>query len=123
MKLILIIGAGSFIGGVIRYLISLFVHNKIMSAFPLGTLIVNLLGCFFIGIVFGLIDKGNVNQEWKFFLITGLLGGFTTFSAFSIETVNMLRDGQFLYASSYILFSVVFGIIAAMLGILIIKIV
>ncbi len=122
MKMILAIGAGSFIGGISRYLISLFIQNRVPSTFPFGTLSVNIIGCFLIGVVFGLADRGNMRQEWRLFLATGVLGGFTTFSAFSNETVGMMRDGQFWYASAYVVSSVLLGVIATFMGILIIKI-
>lgn len=121
MKLIIAIGTGSFIGGILRYLLSQFIQAKFLSAFPFGTLGVNIIGCFFIGLVFGLSDRGNMTQEWRLFLATGLLGGFTTFSAFSNETVGMLRDGQLGYATAYIGASVVVGIIATFIGITVIK--
>lgn len=117
------IGAGSFIGGVLRYLIAEFVQTKHLTNFPIGTLTVNIIGCFIIGIVFGLADKGNLTQEWRLFLATGLLGGFTTFSAFSIETVGMFRDGQFWSAAAYISLSVILGLFAAFIGISIIKLI
>jgi len=121
MKLLLVIGSGSFIGGVLRYLISLVIQEKLLTTFPFGTLTVNVLGCFLIGFVYGLSDKGNVNQEWRMFLATGIMGGFTTFSSFSNETVSMLRDGQFVYASAYVLGSVILGLIATFIGISIVK--
>lgn len=116
MKIILVIGAGSFIGGVLRYLLSQFVQTKFLSTFPFGTLTVNIVGCFFIGMVFGLADRGNLSQEWRLFLATGLLGGFTTYSAFSSESVGLLRDGQFWYATAYILASVFIGLTATFVG-------
>ena len=121
MKIILAIGAGSFIGGVLRYLLSQLVQTKFLSTFPFGTLTVNLIGCFLIGLVFGLTDRGNLTQEWRLFLATGLLGGFTTFSALSIESLSLFRDGQFFYATAYIFSSVVVGIIATFIGFAIIK--
>ncbi len=121
MKIILAIGAGSFIGGVLRYLISQLVQTKFLSTFPFGTLTVNLIGCFLIGLVFGLTDRGNLTQEWRLFLATGLIGGFTTFSAFSIESFSLFRDGQFFYATAYISSSVVAGIISTFIGFAIIK--
>lgn len=123
MKILFAIGTGSFIGGVLRYLLSQFVQTKFLSAFPFGTLTVNVIGCFFIGLVFGLIDRGSLTQEWRLFLATGLIGGFTTFSAFSSETVELLREGQFWYATRYILASVFIGLIATFIGITIIKLV
>jgi len=121
MKIILAIGTGSFIGGISRYLLSQFVQSRFLSAFPFGTLSVNILGCFLIGIVFGISERGGMMQEWRLFLATGLLGGFTTFSAFSNETVGLLRNGQFYYAAIYILASVLIALAATFLGISAIK--
>jgi CrcB protein len=112
MKLLFIIGAGSFIGGVARYLVSLLVQTKTTGNFPFGTLVVNIIGCFCIGLVFGIFDKGQLSQEWKLFLATGLLGGFTTFSAFSNETIMLFRTGQVGYAMLYVLASVILGLLA-----------
>jgi fluoride exporter len=123
MKILLAIGIGSFLGGIFRYLLSQFIQTKILSTFPFGTLGVNILGCLLIGVVFGLSDKGNLSQEWRLFLATGVLGGFTTFSAFSNETVNMLRDGQFWYAAAYILSSIFLGLVATFIGISFIKLI
>jgi CrcB protein len=116
MKIILAIGTGSFVGGVLRYLLSQLVQSRFLSTFPFGTLTVNIIGCFLMGLVFGLTDKGNLTQEWRLFLATGLIGGFTTFSAFSNETVGLLRDGQFWNATAYILASVFIGLTATFLG-------
>lgn len=121
MKIILTIGIGSFIGGVFRYLLSQFIQTKFVSSFPFGTLFVNIIGCFFIGLVFGLADKRNLTNEWRLFLSTGLIGGFTTFSAFSNETVTLFRDGQLWYASAYITASILFGLLATFIGISIVK--
>jgi CrcB protein len=121
MKILFAIGTGSFIGGILRYLLSQFVQSKFLSAFPFGTLIVNIIGCFLIGMVFGLTDRGALTPEWRLFLATGLIGGFTTFSAFSLETVGLLRDGQLLYATAYIVGTVIIGLLATFIGISIIK--
>jgi CrcB protein len=121
MKLILAIGAGSFFGGVFRYLLSLLIHVKTATHFPLGTLTVNIIGCFFIGIVFGFFDKGLVSHEWKLFLATGVLGGFTTFSAFSVETFMLFREGHFGYALLYIFASVLVGLAATYFAYLMVK--
>ena len=121
MKLILIIGTGSFIGGVFRYLLSLLVQAKTTTNFPLGTLTVNIIGCFFIGIVIGFFDKGQISHEWKMFLATGFLGGFTTFSAFSNETFVLFRDGNAGYALLYILASVLLGLLATYIAYSLVK--
>jgi fluoride exporter len=121
MKIILFVGLGSFIGGISRYLVSLFIQNKVLSTFPYGTLAVNIIGCFLIGIIYGFSDRGNMNAEWRIFLATGIMGGFTTFSSFSNETVSMLRDAQYLQAFSYVAFSVIIGLAATFAGISLIK--
>ena len=121
MKIILAIGAGSFIGGVFRYLLSVLIQTKTTTHFPLGTLAVNIIGCFFIGIVIGFFDKGQISNEWKLFLATGLLGGFTTFSAFSIETFALFREGQAGYALLYVLASVLLGLLATYIAYSLIK--
>lgn len=116
MKIIFTVGAGSFIGGVLRYLLSLLINNRSFSGFPYGTLVVNILGCFLIGIIYGLADKGSVTENWRLFLATGILGGFTTFSAFSYETFSMLRAGSYGQALTYISASILIGLCATYLG-------
>jgi len=116
MKMILAIGAGSFLGGISRYLLSLLIQSKTTSPFPWHTLAVNIIGCFLIGIVFGIFEKGHMSHEWKLFLATGVLGGFTTFSAFSVETFVLLREGYALYALLYIFASVLVGLVTTYLG-------
>ena len=112
MKIILAIGIGSCIGGISRYQLTQLIQSKFLSTYPFGTLGVNIIGCFCIGLVFGLSERGNINMEWRLFLATGILGGFTTFSSFSNETVSLLRDGQYWLSFSYISSSVIFGVVA-----------
>ncbi len=114
--MILAIGLGSFLGGIARYLLSLAIQTKVGVAFPFGTLAVNVVGCLLIGAVFGLAEKGNLSPEGRLFLATGVLGGFTTFSAFSYETVAMLRDGQVGYAAAYVTGSVLLGLLSTFAG-------
>jgi len=121
MRLLLMIGLGSFIGGASRYLVTLAIQNKFLSTYPFGTFAVNVIGCFLIGIVYGLSEKGNVNVEWRLFLATGILGGFTTFSSFSNETVSMLRDAQYWQAFFYVASSIIIGLAATFGGISLIK--
>ena len=118
MKIVLLVGAGSFIGGISRYLLSLYIQNKSLTSFPFGTMGVNLVGCLLIGIVFGIAEKGNLSPELRMFFATGLLGGFTTFSAFSNDTVALINTGQYNYAFTYVLITVVVGIVATFLGLL-----
>lgn len=117
MKHILFIGSGSFIGGISRYLLSQAVEVKFLSSFPAGTLVVNITGCFLIGVIYGISERVQISPEIRLFLTTGILGGFTTFSAFSNDTVSMINSGQILQASIYITVSVVIGILATMVAV------
>ena len=121
MKLILMIGVGGFIGSICRYLLSLLIQNKFLSTYPFGTLSVNIIGCFLIGIIYALSDRGHFSVEWRLFLATGIIGGFTTFSSFSNETVSMLRDAQYGNALLYVSGSVILGLLATFCGIILIK--
>lgn len=119
MRIILFIGLGSFIGGISRYLIFLYFHSRGFIAFPFGTLTINIVGCFLIGIVYGITEKSGLSNEWRLFLATGVLGGFTTFSAFSYESLALMRDGQSGAALLYVMCSVVFGLLATWGGIVV----
>lgn len=83
LKTILYIGAGSFAGGIMRYLLTRAIQHYSTSAFPLGTMIVNITGCFLIGILYGLFERNFINStDLRLFLTVGVCGGFTTFSTF-----------------------------------------
>ncbi|MEJ7694063.1 fluoride efflux transporter CrcB [Daejeonella sp.] len=116
MRIILFIGIGSFIGGILRYLLSQLIQNKVLQVFPYGTLTVNIIGCFLIGIVYGLAERSGLSNEWRLFLATGIIGGFTTFSAFSYESISLMRDGQAGPALLYVAASVVLGLLATYIG-------
>ena len=117
MKTALIIFAGSGLGGVLRYLVQkLFVDAGYVN-FPTGTFVVNILGCFLIGLFNALAEKNNlISTELRLALTTGFCGGFTTFSTFANENMNLLRNGDYTYFSLYIIFSVMLGIGAVLLG-------
>ncbi|MDD3723005.1 MAG: fluoride efflux transporter CrcB [Lutibacter sp.] len=123
MRILLLIGTGSFIGGVLRYVLSQFIQTKFLSTFPFGTLGVNILGCFAIGLIFALSERTNMSPEIRLFLATGICGGFTTFSAFSNETFSLMRDGQLFYASAYITSSILFGVFATFIGYSLLKLI
>ncbi len=117
LKTLLYIGTGSFIGGIARYLTARAVQNSIASAFPYGTMVVNILGCLLIGLIFGISERTNlINDEWRIFLTVGFCGGFTTFSTFANENMNLLRDGNFFHFALYTGLSVFLGLIAVFFG-------
>lgn len=123
LKIILLIGSGSFLGGISRFLTTRFIQNNVFSSFPHGTFTVNIIGCFLIGLIYGLADRGNVlSTEWKMFLAVGFCGGFTTFSTFAHENIALLKDGNIFYFALYAGLSVFLGIMATYLGNLLTKI-
>jgi fluoride exporter len=122
VKLLLFIGSGSFLGGIARFLLSRFVQQGVLSSFPYGTLVVNVLGCFLIGLFYGLTERGNLmDTDLRLFLTVGFCGGFTTFSTFASENMVLLKDGNFLYFALYASLSVFLGLTATYLGHLSIK--
>ena len=113
---IIAVGAGSFIGGIARYLVSLAMKG-ISKGFPWATVLVNLLGCLTIGLLWGfLIRNASESTSWGLFLTVGLCGGFTTFSTFSKEALTMLQTGQIWGFASYIAISILAGIALVALG-------
>jgi fluoride exporter len=121
-KVFYIVGLGGFLGSVSRYYTQLFFTRNFPTVFPFGTFTVNVIGCFIIGIVYALFERGNIlNEDWRLFLATGLCGGFTTFSSFSHESINLIRDGEFFSLSIYIAASVILGIAATALGMFLFK--
>ena len=116
IKTILAVGAGSFLGGAGRYLVSL-AMKSVNKGFPWATLTVNLVGCFLIGLLWGVFGRnGTESSNWALFLTVGLCGGFTTFSTFSKEALVMLQGGNLWGFVGYIAVSLVVGIALVALG-------
>ena len=117
MKNFFLVGIGGFIGSIARYYVSkLNLHFDLFSI-PLGTLTVNVLGSFIIGILTGISAKSELlSAEWRLFLMVGLCGGFTTFSSFTNENLMLMHNGQLLTVLVYTSLSVILGFIAVYLG-------
>ncbi len=118
MKVILLIGLGGFIGSIARYKLGgLLLHLSAQERFPLGTFAVNVLGCLVVGLLAGFAERYHwLGPDARSFLFAGLLGGFTTFSAFGLETVALIRRGDLGTAAWYVGGSVILGIAAVWLG-------
>lgn len=122
VKSILIVGLGGFIGSALRFTVSRFFHIHGLTLFPWGTLAVNIMGSFLIGIFFGISEKGGLmSPEWRLFLTMGICGGFTTYSTFSNDAYMLLQQNEFLRFAAYSGVSFVLGLFAVFLGRLIIK--
>jgi len=118
VKGILLVGLGGFIGSVVRYKLGgVVLHMTAQGRLPYGTFTVNVLGCLLVGVLAGIAERYEVfGPDTRLFLFTGLLGGFTTFSAFGLETVALIRRGEPGTAALYAAGSVVLGIAAVWIG-------
>lgn len=94
IKLLLLLGGGS-LGTLFRYLVSGLPYKYTDTVFPWGTLIVNVTGAFFIGLLWGVFEERGISPHIRTFLFIGFLGGFTTFSTFALETMNLFKEGAF----------------------------
>ena len=113
-----LIGSGGFLGALARYGLSGLVQRQLsLTTFPYGTIVVNLLGCLFIGLLGGLAESRQLfGSEFRIFVLIGLLGGFTTFSTFGYETFLMIRDAEYLRAATNVAVHVVLGLSLVWLG-------
>jgi fluoride exporter len=120
MKQLLLVGVGGFIGSIARYGVSklnLYIH---FFSIPLGTLTVNIVGSFLIGILTGIATRSEfISLNMRLFLMVGICGGFTTFSSFTNENMTLLQNGQILSSLLYTGLSIFFGFLAVYLGFLI----
>ncbi len=113
------IAIGSALGGMTRYWFGGLIDGRVGAAFPWGTIIVNITGSFLIGLIATLTGPDGrwlVGTTARQFMMVGICGGYTTFSSFSLQTLNLVRDGEFLYAGWNIALSVVFCLLAVWLG-------
>lgn len=119
MKVLLIIFFGGGLGSLFRFIVNRWTTGLITSAFPYGTFMVNITGCFLIGFLVFYTEKfGASSLNWRLFLVTGFCGGYTTFSSFSFENVQLMSDHQIFTMLLYTLGSLALGFLATYGGIL-----
>ena len=113
----LMIAIGGALGSVVRFASVGYLTPLLNYRFPVGTFVVNIFGSFLIGVAYVLlVEKAVLAAEWRLFFITGVLGGFTTFSAFSLEMLQMWQEGHVLISIAYATSSVILGLLMAYVG-------
>ncbi len=110
MQNLLLIGAGGAAGAVLRYALSILAYRLLGETFPWGTLIVNVLGCLLIGVFWAVAERSSFSSTVYLFILTGVLGAFTTFSTYGLETFNLIRDGRVVLGLANFLAANVLGI-------------
>ena len=119
LKNFMLAGFGGFLGTLLRYAVSLLIRS---GTFPMATFIVNITGSFILGVIIGYLLRTNTAESsLRLFLVTGFCGGFTTFSSFSYENLGLLKAGNYSYFFLYVAGSLVIGIFATYLGLLLMK--
>src|SRR6266498_3543804 len=118
------IGAGGFMGAIARYALAAWLGQKWGRSFPLGTLVINVSGSFFIGLIMAVLtERFMANPQWRLLLVVGFLGAYTTFSTFEYETGGLLKDGELILAALNVILSVLLGFAALKMGELIARVI
>lgn len=122
-RIFLLVGLGGFLGSVSRYLTADIFTKWLPFSFPFGTFAANIIGCFIIGLAYGLSGRfGWFSPEWRLFIATGFCGGYTTFSSFAYENLKLLQEGNYLIFGAYAISSFAIGMLAAFIGLSLTKI-
>lgn len=122
IKSLFIAGLGGFLGTVVRFMIARYIQFQVVSVFPWGTFVVNILGSFLIGIFYGISEReGLMSAEWRIFLTIGVCGGFTTFSSLSNDAFFLMQNKEWMRFAAYAGLSFTLGLVAVYFGRAIIK--
>jgi CrcB protein len=114
-----VIGAGGALGAMARFAVSGYVARRYGDTFPLGTILVNVTGCLLIGLIAASTNvEGRLMMGplWRQFMMVGILGGYTTFSSFSLQTLNLAREGEWLYSALNAILSLILCLLAVWIG-------
>jgi CrcB protein len=115
----MMVGIGGFLGAIARFWLGDLVYQKLGTRFPYGTFVINISGCFLIGLIMTVLtERTHLSANWRYLIPIGFIGAYTTFSTFEWETLGAIRDGAFLIAGLNVGLSVVIGFIAVWLGII-----
>ena len=113
------VGAGGALGSILRFWLGSYIGSRMGARFPYGTLVINVTGSFLIGFVFALLTaKTQWNPNWRYLILIGFIGGYTTFSSFEFETLRTMQDGQIGLGILYVGLSVVVGFLAVWGGVM-----
>lgn len=116
---ILLVGSGSFLGGSGRYLLATFVANRWGAGFPFGTLVINATGSLLIGVVLTyILARANLSPSYRLVFVIGFLGSYTTFSSYTFDALTLMQNGEWLKSLTYLLGTMVLGMIAVTIGML-----
>lgn len=117
LKQLLFVGLGGGVGSCFRYLVSLWFSKKFTGAFPWGTFVVNITGCFLIGFLMDAVSRdASLENDLQLLLVVGVCGGYTTFSTFSAENLRLFENGNYVTLTVYVLASVILGLLAVFGG-------
>ena len=116
IKNILLVAFGGAVGSVLRYLVSKWLQEASSAAFPVGTLVVNVVGCSLIGLIYGASDHWGISGDMRLLLTVGFCGGFTTFSTFMNESLSLMRADNLLSLALYASLSVGLGLVVVWVG-------
>jgi fluoride exporter len=112
----LVIGVGGFLGAIARFMLGSYIGSRFGLRFPYGTFVINMTGCFLIGLLVPLLARTTASPYWRYFMPIGFIGAYTTFSTFEYETLRAVQDGQVITGLLNVTLSVVVGFIAVWLG-------
>ena len=112
----LVVGIGGFLGAITRYTLGAYIGSRYGVRFPYGTFVINISGCFLVGLILTLLARTTANTYWRYLIPIGFIGAYTTFSAFEYETFLAVQDGQVLTGLLNAVLSLVFGYVAVWVG-------